>query len=155
MMIDGAGAQNLEGKLPHAEGHVDWFLAELVRRANEGGLSLGLTLCVGGGLVSGALIGGREYFEGFAGDVASSVADATVAHKVREFFRSPAALYQPDEGLPGGAKASSLADPLSYIHLKAARFFTSSGAPIPGSCGGYWRGKLSAVDGFVLGLQAA
>ena len=154
MMNDGAGVQ-LEGRLPRAEGHVDWFLAELVRRANEGGLSLGLTLCVGGGLVSGALIGGREYFEGFAGDVASSVADATVAHKVREFFRSPAALYQPDEGLPDGAKASSLADPLSYIHLKAARFFTPSGAPIPGSCGGYWRGKLSAVDGFVLGLLAA
>jgi hypothetical protein len=154
-MIDGAGAQKQEGKLPHAKGHVDWFLAELVRRANEGGLSLGLTLCVGGGLVSGVLIGGREYFEGFAGDVASGVADPTVARKVREFFRSPAALYQPEEGCPGGARVSSLADPLSYIHLKAVRFFTASGEPIPGSYGGYWRGKLSAVDGFVLGLQAA
>jgi len=154
-MIDGAGAEKPEGKLAHAEGHVDWFLAELVRRANEGGLSMGLTLCVGGVLVSGALIGGREYFEGFAGEVASGVADPAVARKAREFFRSPAALYQPEEGRPGGAKVSSVADPLSYIHLKAARFFTASGEPIPVNHGGYWRGKLSAVDGFVLGLQTA
>jgi hypothetical protein len=154
-MLDGPSAQKPDGKLPEAEGHVDWFLAELVRRANEGGLSMGLTLCVGGGLVSGALVGGREYFEGFAEDVASGIADPAVARKAREFFRSPAALYQPEEGRPGGAKVSSLADPLAYIHLKAARFFNAAGEPISGNHGGYWRGKLSAVDGFVLGLQTA
>ncbi len=151
-MIEGAGAQRLERTLPHAEAHADWFLEDLVRRANENGLSLGLTLCVGGGLVSGALIGGREYFEGFADEVASRVADPEVARRAREFFRSPAALYR-EEGGPGRAKASSLVDPLSYIHLKAVRFLTAGGEPIPGKHGGYWRGKLSAVDGFVLGLQ--
>jgi hypothetical protein len=126
---------------------------ELVRRANTGGLSLGLTLCVGGVLVSGALIGGREYFEGFADDVATAVADPTIAGKVREFFRSPAAMYRQEEGRAGEAIDPEMAEPLSYIHLKRPRFLTANGKPIPGKNGNYWRGKLSAVDGFVLGLQ--
>src|SRR5690349_18625149 len=137
-MNDGAGHRDTEGTHSQARGPVDWFLVELVRRANTGGLSLGLTLCVGGVLVSGALIGGREYFEGFAEDVVSAVADPAVAGKAREFFRSPAAMYRQEDGATEGIDPE-LAEPLAYIHMKNARFFTPNGEPVRASHGDYWR----------------
>jgi hypothetical protein len=43
------------------------------------------------------------------------------------------------------------ADPLpNYIHLADALFFTADGTPIAGQPT-LWRGRTSAVDGFVLG----
>src|SRR5690242_11263003 len=75
------------------EAPMDWFLAELVRRANEGGLSIGVTLCVGGTLVSGSLIGGRAYFESIAERAAVGARDAQEAERARAFLRSPAAMY--------------------------------------------------------------
>lgn len=130
---------------------MDWFLAELVRRANEGGISVGVTLCVGGTLVSGSLIGGRAYFERIAESAAVAARDAGEAARARAFLRSPAALY--------GAASEGAADPddepLAYIHLAGARFFTASGRPMPGKDGLLWRGRLGAVDGFVLGVLGA
>ncbi len=143
--------QRAEGeRAPSPPGeHVDWFLAELVRRANDGGLSVDVTLCVGGTLVSGSLIGGRDYFEGFAEHVAAASMDPETAGRARAFFRRPAAMYRSDER--GVRDVAADPEPLAYIHLENARFFTSTGVPIPGNHGVYWRGKLSAVDGFVLG----
>ncbi len=135
----------------HRAEPVDWFLAELVRRANDGGLSIGITLCVGGTLVSGSLIGGRAYFEGFAENVAAAATDAETAERARAFFRGPAAMYRSEERRLRDVAADP--EPLAYIHLEDARFFTVAGDPIPGNHGVYWRGKLSAVDGFVLGTM--
>ena len=48
----------------------DWFLQTLVNMANSStstGL-VGITLLTHGFLVSGDLVGGREYFKGFAED---------------------------------------------------------------------------------------
>ncbi len=128
---------------------IDWFLAELVRRANEGGLSIGVTLCVGGSLVSGSLIGGRDYFEGLAENVAAAALDSESAGRARAYFRSPAAMYRLDGH--GRREVAADPEPLAYIHLVNVRFFTAAGVPIPASQGVYWRGRLSAIDGFVLG----
>jgi hypothetical protein len=130
-----------------AEACMDWFLAELVRRANEGGLSVGVTLCVGGTLVSGSLIGGRVYFERIAESAAVAARDAQEAARARAFLRSPAALY----AAPSDDSAEPDDEPLAYIHLAGARFFSANGRPIPGKAGLLWRGRLGAVDGFVLG----
>jgi hypothetical protein len=126
---------------------MDWFLAELVRRANEGGLSVGVTLCVGGTLVSGSLIGGRAYFESIAERAAVGARDAQEAERARAFLRSPAAMY----GTVSDGAPEPDDEPLVYIHLAHARFFTSSARPITGKPGVLWRGRLGAVDGFVLG----
>jgi hypothetical protein len=127
---------------------MDWFLAELVRRANAGGLSVGVTLCVGGTLVSGSIIGGRAYFESIAESAAVGARDAPEAARARAFLRGPAAMYVASDA------ADADDEPLVYIHLAGARFFTASGRPIPGKDGLLWRGRLGAVDGFVLGAVA-
>jgi hypothetical protein len=128
---------------------MDWFLAELVRRANDGGVRVGVTLCVGGAIVSGALIGGRDYFEGIAEQAAAASRDPAMAERARSFFRSPAAMYR--AGWGEGGELNPEGDPIAYIHLADARFFTVTGQQLPGSHGVLWRGRLAAVDGFVLG----
>jgi hypothetical protein len=42
---------------------VDWFLANQVHLANRFGVEQGITLNVGGVLISGTLINGRNYFK--------------------------------------------------------------------------------------------
>ena len=139
-----------EPEPPDPDPRADWFLAELVRRANEAGLCIGVTLNVGGILVSGTLVGGHRYFEGFAEDVAAASPDAETAGRARAFFRSPAAMYRSDAR--GAREVAADPEPLAYVHLEDARFFGGAASPIPRGKGVYWRGKLSAVDGFALGV---
>lgn len=127
----------------------DVFLQFLVNLVNNGGQlkSIGITLQMGGMLVSGEIVSGAEYFDRFAETFADSLADmdATARQSVRaslaelgDVFRLP----QPAEPLP------------NYLHLANALFFTADGTPIAGQPT-LWRGRSSAVDGFILGrLQA-
>jgi hypothetical protein len=43
----------------------------------------------------------------------------------------------------------------TYIHLRDARLYPASGGPMPpfNQPGIYWRGKLSALEGYALGRQ--
>ena len=119
----------------------DWFLQRLVHIVNSGNISFGITLNVGGFLVSGTLTGGKEYFEGVASDFAGTVSDTEEAEKIRALFAKPGELYSSKENQPSP----------SYVHIKDARFFNTNGNPIPGNRGVWWRGRLSEVDGFSLG----
>lgn len=132
-----------------ANPHADVFLQFLVNLVNNGGQlkSIGVTLQMGGMLVSGSIVSGAAYFDRFAESFADSLSDmdATARQSVRtslaelgDVFRLP----QPAEPLP------------NYIHLADALFFTADGTPIAGQPT-LWRGRSSAVDGFILGqLQA-
>lgn len=128
----------------------DVFLQFLVNLVNNGGQlkSIGVTLQMGGMLVSGEIVSGAEYFDRFAETFADSLSDmdtparqsvrASLA-ELGDVFRLP----QPAEPLP------------NYVHLADALFFTADGTPIAGQPT-LWRGRSSAVDGFILGrLQAA
>ena len=120
----------------------DWFLQALVNMANSGNFTMGITLQVSGFLVSGELISGPTYFEGFATDFVSPMRDRTEAEKIRKTLSDCGELYKTD----------TLNVPLpAYIHLKQARFFNTAGNPIPGNRGVWWRGRISEVGGFVLG----
>lgn len=126
---------------PFAVPH-DWFLQSLVSMANNG-VEVGVTLQVSGLLVSGVLAGGKAYFEGFAEDFSSGLNDPETAKSVRDSFAKYGEIYK-NEG--------DDAPPLpQYIHLKNARFFNTSGNPIPGNKGVWWRGRISEVAGFTLG----
>lgn len=123
----------------------DVFLQFLVNLVNNGGQlkGIGVTLQMGGMLVSGSIVSGAEYFDRFAETFADSLSDmdADARQSVRkslaelgDVFRLP----QPAEPLP------------NYIHLVDALFFTADGTPIAGQPT-LWRGRSGAVDGFILG----
>jgi hypothetical protein len=130
---------------PPPPGETDWFLQSLVDMSNSSGLEVGITLQVGGFLVSGMLVSGKQYFEGFASDFASAFTDQEAARGVREAFSRHGEMYK----LQGEADLRHPAP--VYIHLKQARFFNTSGDPIPRNRGVFWRGRLSEVSGFILG----
>ncbi|MCF8178110.1 MAG: hypothetical protein K9J74_06345 [Sulfuritalea sp.] len=122
----------------------DWFLQSLVNMANSSSLEIGVTLQVGGLLVSGLLVGGKAYFEGFAEDFSSAFAnDPAVSESVRNSFAKYGEIYKEEEG--------STPPPPQYIHLRNTRFFNTSGNPIPENKGVWWRGRISEVGGFTLG----
>ena len=126
---------------PFAVPH-DWFLQSLVNMANDG-FEIGVTLQVSGLLVSGVLVGGKAYFEGFAEDFSSGLNDPVTAEAVRGSFAKYGEIYKKE--------GDDAPPPPQYIHLKNARFFNTSGNPIPGNKGVWWRGRISEVAGFTLG----
>lgn len=121
----------------------DWFLQNLVDWANQHNFSFGITLNVGGFLVSGSLIGGKEYFDGFGEDFVSAYEDQELAEKIKNIIAKNGELYtiSDEKDVP----------PPTYIHLKDARCFNTNGNPIPGNRGVWWRGRISEVDGFSIG----
>jgi hypothetical protein len=125
----------------------DWFLQTLVNMANSStskGL-FGITLLTHGFLVSGMLVNGREYFNGFAEDIASGLDDSETAKSIKENFVTMGnSVYDKrdnDDNLP----------PPTYIHLFDAKFFHPNGQPIPANKGVWWRGRISEISGFSLG----
>lgn len=128
---------NVDGK--------DWFLQDLIEIANSGKISFDITLTVSGFLVSGTLIGGKEYFEGF-GEEFSFGLKGEAADKVKAAFAKNGEVYDTQN-------APSMQP--NYIHLKNAHFFHTSGTPIPENRGVWWRGRVSEVTGFSLGVLIA
>ncbi|MRG90324.1 hypothetical protein GF068_00060 [Polyangium spumosum] len=119
----------------------------LVKMINGTDASLGVTLQVGGLLVSGTLVSGHKYFSGVGAELAAATpgSDETkerlrsTISRLGENFTKPADGNEP-KPLP------------QYIHLKEARFFHVGGKPIPSNNGVWWRGRLSEVGGFCLGI---
>jgi hypothetical protein len=121
----------------------DWFLAELVSWANTFGFQAGVTLHVGGTIVSGTMISGAAFFALFRENisVALSASRADVKTPIDEMLSTYGSIYD---------KPEVTAHPRHYIHLRDAYFFDPAGNALPRG-GALWRGKLSAVDGFSLG----
>jgi hypothetical protein len=146
--VDGKYADELweafQTVLQEPQQHADWFLQILVNMAN-GGLRVGLTVQVSGFLVSGELCGGRDYFDGMAEEFVGGIQGIDDPESIRNSFARLRDEYYPQ--VPVDKKA----DP-SFIHLKNARFFNTAGNPIPGNGGVWWRGRISEVGGFILGL---
>jgi hypothetical protein len=125
----------------------DWFLQVLVDLANNKGVTFSITLLTHGLLVSGTLVGGAKYFEGFGNEFASGFSDAESADAVRASFAQYGDIYaRKDDDSPTSGE-----NPM-YIHLMDARFFNPGGRPIPGNRGVWWRGRLSEVSGFMVGV---
>src|SRR5438552_1252530 len=91
----------------------DWFLGVLVKSANNGS-HIGITLQIGGFLVSGTLIGGAEYFEGFAKDFATMIPEE-FAESFRQGIAQGAEPYK-------AARAVDLELAVEFVHIKDGRF---------------------------------
>lgn len=126
-----------------ADGAVDTLLVALVTAIDRAGGELGVTLNVGGCVVSGLLSPEADYVRGIATDFraagAQELADA--------FDESGGA-----EGLEGDR-----GDPVPreeravYLHLREARVFAPGETPLPTDRGVWWRGRLDRVDGWFFG----
>lgn len=125
---------------------VDWYLESLVHIVTAAKVSMGVTLSVGGTVVTGQLISGKEYLELSAGQVSEVFKSLGVseeaAREIKEGFSKPAqSLYREETSAqPSG---------YGYIHLKNARIVAGTSSHALG--GSLWRSRLSAVDGFSLG----
>lgn len=115
----------------------DWFLQSLVKMVHSKEMSFGITLNVGGFLVSGTLINEKEYFKDFGSDFSIGIVDPDST--IKDAF---AKCWKID--------SSNKKQQHSYIHIKEAKFFNTNGTAIPENTGALWRGCISKVDGFSL-----
>jgi hypothetical protein len=123
----------------------DWFLQNLVNLVNAREIELGITLNLGGFLVSGRLVSGQKYFGGFGEDLGSTFNDPEIRRNVEQSYAQLGEIYT------AGRKAGEAVAPPNYLHLMNARFFHTAGVPIPTDGGVWWRGRISEVSGFFLG----
>jgi hypothetical protein len=127
----------------------DWFLELLVDVVNGTEIALAMTLNVGGMLVSGEMCSGHKYFEGFAKDLKDGIFGTipSEASRIEEQFKQLGGIYAKEKRQPQDEHPK----PPQYIHLRNARIFHPGGTPIPTNRGVWWRGRLGAIDGFILG----
>lgn len=141
--------KNTESSL-RVSNQLDWFLQSLVKLANGiPALEIGITLQVSGMLVSGSLVSGARYFEGFSEEFSSAFTDDGIADSIKDSYNKFSELY------PSGEDKNISSPPPQFIHLKNARFFNTAGSPIPTNRGVWWRGRVSEVGGFSIGSLSA
>lgn len=128
----------------------DWLLSQIVDWANATEARFLVTLNVGGCVVSGLVVSGRDYFDAlsdvfadqFSEDTKEAAKAAIVGFKV--IYPEPVPEAEDNtEDLPR--------NPPMYIHLLNAQIWHNTGSPMPSDRGVIWRGKISSVDAFWLG----
>jgi hypothetical protein len=131
-------------------GSVDSFLQSLVSIVNDELASIPITLSVGGLLISGAMIGGKTYFDEFARQFKDGFRNISseTSSTIEEAFKGLGDVYDPIQKESQGSAAISKPH---LIHLKDAQIYLSGAGPALSEKGVLWRGRLDAVDGFSLG----
>lgn len=109
------------------------------------GVSIGITLHLGGSVVSGQLVANTTYFHGVSAEMRSAGGEGqAIANSIADSF----------ESLAGEAeKRRNDEDPArqpAFIHLKDARFLGGNDL-VPNNRGVWWRGRLTEVGGFSIG----
>jgi hypothetical protein len=122
----------------------DWLLRMLVRQANDYAQEMGITLYVGGLMVSGLLIGHVRYLEllsevfrsahGSGRDSAIAIGDELKKASEAEKTLSPEDKNDPH-----------------FIHLRDVRFLSPGQPTTNGAENLIWRGRLACVDAWSLG----
>jgi hypothetical protein len=126
---------------------IDHFLEKLLTTVNGTELELPITLNVSGLVITGDLVSGHRYFEGFAQAFTEGAMSRSQdkIENLADSFRYLGFEYAPPEHTPLTGEPSP---PPPFVHLKNARIYLQSGEVIPGNAGVWWRGRLDAVDGF-------
>ncbi|WP_417274313.1 gas vesicle accessory protein GvpU [Celeribacter halophilus] len=137
-------AQSLQGK-----GNQDWFLENTISGIISLGVEFGITLTVNGLIISGTLINGKTYFEELSKSLKSASKEkGDFADVIGEQWAGFKAIYEdPDE-----ESENKTPSHVSFIHLKNAHIFAPGQQAMPTEEGILWRGKLSSVDGFTIGV---
>ncbi len=130
------------------EPYRDLMLASFVNLANQGSIEeLGISLVVGGGWITGQLVGARAWFEGLA----RSLDEAGAASGFGDVMREVGAQVYPSESEreAAGELDDDVALP-SFLHLRDAQLIGGEGRPVP-SRGGFVRVRLEEVAAWMLG----
>ena len=122
----------------------DHFLQTLVILANNDDIEMGVTLTVGGFLISGMLISGKKYYEKIKTLLSENIDDDSALEYIQSIIDLPMAVYKDDDDDDRPIN-------IVFIHLRNAQFFGSDGSHIPQPDGALWRGRISEVSGFFLG----
>ncbi len=122
----------------------DWFLQFLVNLANRKHFELDLTLTVGGILISGTLVGVRQYFDDLSNYFAGPFTSGSNSDEIKDTFKKIG------EQCTCVSSTEQTETP-SYIHMKNVDFFNGQGKLLSGKEGIWWRGRLSEVQGFTPG----
>ena len=112
----------------------DPMLQAIVRTVNDLDASVGITLSVQGGTITGYLISAGEYFDA-AFEALDGPKRTKVGDKLKNLFSS--ATVRATDATP------------EFLHLKEARYFLDADVEEKGAL---WRGKLSDVSGFHFGV---
>ena len=133
---------------PAGSSEGDVVLTELVRLADEQGLEVGITVYIGGTVVSGMLVSGQEFLEASALRLRSVEGPPETKATLEHFFRS-----QRDQQYASSGAASTEGEdvpPVGYLHLRGARPFDANGPYLQE--GVWWRGRIDQIDGFNFGV---
>jgi hypothetical protein len=153
------GEAQAAGKIPDRpqERDVDAFLRMLVRFCNKTGAGIGMTVHAGGTIVSGTLISDTEYYQLLAERVRIALPDDESAEDFAGGIDRWARLIAGDDGEeePNGEKEPAdqrvkSTRGTSYLHMKDASIGPSL-AELSPQQGVLWRGRLSSIDGWMLG----
>ena len=137
----------------------DWLLEELVSVMNQSAdSSLSIVLTVKGVVMSGMLIGVRQYFELLGRSLGEGFRNSAVGESSREDASQVEETYAKIGRVAQAAfndetPAHGRGGPqIRFLHLKDPRILVGDqvsqlNSPVPL----VWRGKLSEVDGFMLG----
>nr|WP_299241480.1 gas vesicle accessory protein GvpU [uncultured Halomonas sp.] len=125
----------------------DILLSALVGMA-ESGASMGVTLYVNGVVITGELISQKRYVEEIVSDFRGPMEDAFKEHS-SSILESISRVGD----MPNGSRGEEgEASEYEFVHLSGAQYFSgNNGLP---SNGKPWRGKLAAIDGFMLGRMS-
>lgn len=121
----------------------DPTLQQFVDMANTMKLSMGMTLNIGGNVITGTLIGIDEYFE----MLGAQLKDALERMSGESLDEAP--FSRKDDTDEDESDNDFIAT--RFIHLKGAHIMDAAGNRLPSGDGILWRGRLSEVTGFVFG----
>lgn len=119
----------------------DAVLDTFVYIINENDIEMGLTLFVGGLIVTGDLISFKKYLEGIGESFQES--ESEVAKSIGEVISSIIPEKTEDKESEEGQDSSDV----NFIHLQNVTVISSNtNYSVP-----FWRGSLASVDGFSFG----
>lgn len=128
------------------ENQHDWFLQDFLERFISRGVEVGITLTVGGVIVTGVAISGGTYFEKLSRTIKGASGSGDLAGVISEEVQRYTEIYERPEGAPEGW----VPGPIGYVHLKDAKIIAPGQRPLT-ERGTLWRAKLSSVDSFFIG----
>jgi len=130
----------------------DWilrFMLELLNRSD--GNQIPITLTVGGTLITGMMIGVKDYYCLLGSQMRNMMA-GTVGETLETFYRSigDKSQQQAKEEPQDEAQLFREKSGPNFVHLKNAQIATPQGL-VPTDSTMLWRGRVSQVQGFSLG----